>query len=68
MIIFDITSAKIKPKSADLLLKIIKILKEVKIAQLCSKNERTLLALMTDWLENRRPGFWSLDTDLEVVL
>ena len=67
VIIFNITSAEIKTKSADVLLKIISILKNLRIAQLCSKNERTLLALMTDWLENRRPGPWSLDTDLEVV-
>ena len=36
MIIFNITSAEIKTKSADVLLKIIIILKEMRIAQLCS--------------------------------
>ena len=35
MIIFNNTSAKIKTKSADVLLKIITILKELRIAQLC---------------------------------
>ena len=52
VIIFNTTSAEIKTKSVEVLLKIITILKE-----LCSKKERTLiLALMTDWFENRRPG------------
>ena len=42
VIIFNNTSAEIKTKSADVLLKMITILKELRIAQLCSKNERTL--------------------------
>ena len=42
VIIFNNTSAEIKTKSADVLLKIITILKELRIAQLCSKNEWTL--------------------------
>ena len=43
MIIFDYTLAEINTKSADTLLKMIAILKELRIAQLCSKNERTLV-------------------------
>ena len=42
MVIFNITSAEIRTKSADILLKMTTILKELKIAQLCSKNKRTL--------------------------
>ena len=42
VIIFNNTSAEIKTKSADVLLEMITILKELRIAQLCSKNERTL--------------------------
>ena len=42
VIIFNNTSAEIKTKSADLLLKMITILKELRILQLCSKNEGTL--------------------------
>ena len=42
VIIFNNTSAEIKAKSADVLLKMITILKELRIAQLCSKTERTL--------------------------
>ena len=67
MVIFNNTSADFVLISADVLLKMTTILKELRIAQLCSKNDRTLLALMTEWLENRRPGPWSLDTDIEVV-
>jgi hypothetical protein len=44
MIIFNITSAEIKTKSADLLLKMIMILKELRIAQQCSQIELTLVA------------------------
>ena len=40
--IFNITSADFVLISADVLLKMITILKEMRIAQLCSKNERTL--------------------------
>ena len=43
VIIFDYTLAEINTKSADALLKMIAILKELRIAQLCSKNERTLV-------------------------
>ena len=67
VIMFNTTSTEIKTKSADVLSKIISILKNLMIAQLGFKDERTLLALMTHWLEKRRPGPWSLDTDLEVV-
>ena len=42
MIISDNTSAEIKTKSVDVLLKVITILKELRIAQLCSKNEQSL--------------------------
>ena len=38
-----IISTKIKSKSADILLKMTTILKELRIAQLCSKIERTLV-------------------------
>ena len=42
--IFNDTSAEIKKKSADVLLKMITILKEhMRIAQVCAKNERTLV-------------------------
>ena len=40
MVIFNITSAEIKTKSAAVLLKMTTILKELRIAQLCFKNER----------------------------
>ena len=43
MIIFSNISAEIKKKSADVLLKMITILKELRIPQLCSKNEQTLV-------------------------
>ena len=46
VVIFNKTSAEIKIKSADVLLKMITILKELRIAQLCSKNEWTLLPTM----------------------
>ena len=42
VIILNITSAKIKTKSADVLLKRIILLIELKIAQLCSQNGQTL--------------------------
>ena len=42
MIIFNNTSAEIKTKSADVLLKMIIVLKELRIAKLCSWNEQTL--------------------------
>ena len=42
VIIFNNTSADFVLISADVLLNIITILKELRIAQLCSKNERTL--------------------------
>ena len=42
MIIFNNTSAKIKTKSADVLLKMIMSLTELRIAQPCSQNEWTL--------------------------
>ena len=45
MNIFNNTSAEIKTKSADVLLKMIIILKERRIAQLCSQNEWTLSIL-----------------------
>ena len=43
MIIFNNTSADFVLISADVLLKIISILKELRIAQLCSKTEQTLV-------------------------
>ena len=42
VIIFNNTSAEIKTKSADVLLKMITILKELRIVHLCSKTELTL--------------------------
>ena len=42
MIIFNITSAEIKTKSTDVLLKMILTLKKLRIVQLCSYNGRTL--------------------------
>ena len=42
VIIFNNKSAEIKTRSAEVLLKMITILKELRIAQLCFKNERTL--------------------------
>ena len=44
VIIFDNTSSEIKTKSVDVLLKMITILKELRITQLCSRNEGTLLS------------------------
>jgi hypothetical protein len=41
---FNNTSADFVLISADVILKIITILKELKIAQLCSKNGRTLIS------------------------
>ena len=40
--IFNITSADLVLMSADVVFRMTKILKEMKIAQLCSKSERTL--------------------------
>ena len=45
VIIFNTTSADIKTKSADVILKMTTILKEMRISQLCSKSERTLYVL-----------------------
>ena len=42
VVIFNITSADFVLISADVLLKMTTILKELRIAQLCSKSERTL--------------------------
>ena len=42
VVIFNTTSADIKTKSADVILKSTTILKEMRIVQLWSKNERTL--------------------------
>ena len=42
VVIFNTTSAEIKTQSADAILKKATILKEMRIAQLCSKKERTL--------------------------
>ena len=42
MVIFNTPSAEIKTKSADVLLKITTILKELRIAQLRFKSKRTL--------------------------
>ena len=42
VVIFNITSAEIKTKSADVLSQMTRILKELRIVQLWSKNERTL--------------------------
>ena len=46
MIIFNNTSAKIKTKSTDVLLKMITVLKEPRITQLCSENEWTLAIIV----------------------
>ena len=43
VVIFNNTSAEIKTKSADVLLKMTTILKELRIAQLCFKNEQSLI-------------------------
>ena len=43
VVIFNTTSADIKTKSADVILKMTTILKEMRIAQLWSKSERTLV-------------------------
>ena len=43
--IFNTSSADIKTKPADVILKMTTILKEMRIVQLCSKSERTLLAI-----------------------
>ena len=51
MIIFNNTSAEIKTKSADVLLNMITILKELRIAQLCLKNEQTLIQIIFDQLQ-----------------
>ena len=51
MIIYNNTSAEIKTKSADVLLNMITILKELRIAQLCFKNERTLVQIIFDQLQ-----------------
>ena len=45
VIIFNISSAEIKIKSADVSLKMTTILKELRIAQLRSKNKRTLVLI-----------------------
>ena len=42
VVIFNTTSTEIKTKSADVILKITILLKELRITQLCSKSERTL--------------------------
>ena len=42
VVIFNLTSAEIKTKSADIVLKMTIILKELRIAQLCPKNGWTL--------------------------
>ena len=42
VVIFNLTSAEIKTKSADMILKMTTILKELRMARLCSKNGRTL--------------------------
>ena len=42
VIFFNKTSTEIKTKAVDVLLKIINILKELRMAQLCSTNEETL--------------------------
>ena len=43
MVIFNTTSADIKTKSFDVALKMTTILKEMRIVQLCSKSELTLV-------------------------
>ena len=45
IVIFNITPADIKTKSANVILKMTTILKELRIAQLCSKNGQTLPCL-----------------------
>ena len=42
----NIALAEIKTKSADVLLKMTTILKKLRIVQLCSKNERTLIIIL----------------------
>ena len=50
-VIFNTTSAEVKTKSADIILKMITILKEMRIAQFCSKSEWTLHKLSSySWL------------------
>ena len=43
VVIFNTTLAEIKTKSADVILKMTTILKEMRIVQLCSKSEPTLV-------------------------
>ena len=50
VVIFNNASAEIKTKSADVLLKMTTILKELRIAQLCSKSERTLSCCQAELL------------------
>ena len=45
MIVFDIASAEIKTKSADVLLKMLTILKELRITQLCSLHDLNVMNL-----------------------
>ena len=52
MIIFKITLVEIKTKSADILLKVITILKEQRIVQPFSKNEQTLVESHKHWLSD----------------
>jgi hypothetical protein len=59
MIIFNNTSAEIRTKSADVLLKKIMILIELRIAQLCSEYERTLI-----WYTDRN-GLKESNSDLK---
>ena len=41
-VMFNTTSAEVKTKSADIILKMTPILNEMRIAQMCSKSEETL--------------------------
>ena len=45
VVIFNTTSAEIKTKSADVILKKTTILKEMRIVQMCSLNEQSLVLL-----------------------
>ena len=60
MIIFNNTSAEIKTKSIDVLLKMITILKELRITQLCSKNGRYTHS--SDWLQSTQSQVLSVPT------
>jgi hypothetical protein len=57
VVIFNISSAEIKTKSADVLLKMTTILKELRIAQQRSKKKQTLAAADLFGDERKHPRF-----------